>query len=135
MSATYGLQKRIIDLILSVLFSAGFCLVAGPKTLPIEGYNRTFFTTKTLGASATGTFKISQPVSRWSMRIDKSCAFTFQTGLTGAYTTASGTASQWFQFVGSTTLELMPQDIASGSSIFFKNGTGAQTIRFYSFGN
>lgn len=117
--------KRILDLLFI------FCLMGGAlfaESIPDEGYSKTFFKVYTIGASATGSFQITEPVARYSIYLDQSASFTFRT------TAAVVKDSSFDQYVGSTSLELQPRQLSDNMYLWIDNGAASQTIRIKTFG-
>jgi hypothetical protein len=119
-----------------ILFVLVLCLLASTvsasKQDPIEGYAKTFFSKQAIGANATASILLTQPVSRWSMWLDQSASFTFQSGAGVGFKAAS--ATDWKLFTGSTSLQLIPQHLPANTYLWIKNGATASTIRIYTFG-
>ena len=124
--------KRIIDLLLVLFFISGSSLFAGPKQLPQEGFQSVFFVTKTVNKNASISVLITQPVSRFSIVLNQTASFTFS-GTKKVGNVAS--SPYWYVWTGSKTMDLVPQDLSSGTYLWVKNGVATQTFKFWTLGN
>lgn len=119
--------KLVEFLICAFLFST--CLAhAGGKSVPEEGYPKTFFKRVNIGASATSSFQITEPVSRYSFWCAAPCSYTFNVAATAVK------GAGWNQVTATTTQVLIPRELGDNTYFWFHNGTTAQTIYFQGFG-
>lgn len=95
-----------------------------------ESYNKLHEENIYLTPSATGSFQINAPVSRFSIWFEAAASFTFNT----ATLTVHIASESFGSYLATTPLLLQPQELSSGTFIHFHNGPATQTIRYRSLG-
>ena len=132
------IKKITLFTLMTLQSVTSFCADSGPTQheanmgYVTESYDKIFRQNITLGANATGSFQIINPVSKFNLYLEQSASFTFNTATKTVYIASQ--TSQWEGHEGSRTLELQPEELSSGTFIWFDNGGVEQIIRFKSYG-